>query len=72
MMTRLNFDYNLLQNKGNFDNYSHGEQRLYCVDNPRGPLTNFNDGGGATEVHIFYPKRSQLQNLSTQKNHYFF
>ena len=29
-------------------------------------------GGGPTEVHILYPKRSQLQNLSTPKNHYFF
>ena len=39
------------------------------------PLKNFNDGGGGgglTEVHILYPKKSQLQNLSTQKNHYFF
>ena len=27
--------------------------------------------GGPTEVHILYPKRSQLQYLSTQKNHYF-
>ena len=37
-----------------------------------GPLTNFNDwggreGGGPTEVHILYSKKSQLQNLSTQK-----
>ena len=43
---------------------------------PRSPLLNFNDGGGGgvlvTEVHILYPKKSQLQNLSTQKNHYFF
>ena len=44
-----------------------------------GPLTNFNDwgggereGGGPTEVHILYPKKSQLQNLSTQKNHYLY
>ena len=29
-------------------------------------------GGGPTEVHILYPKKSQLQNLSTQKNHYIF
>ena len=29
-------------------------------------------GGGPTEVHTLYPKKSQLQNLSTQKNHYFF
>ena len=35
------------------------------------PLTNFNDGGDPTELHILYPKRSaQLQNLSTHKNHY--
>ena len=40
---------------------------------PRDPLTNFNDGGGGgTEVHILSPKNSQLQTLSTQKNHYFF
>ena len=40
-----------------------------CVDFPGAPLTNFNDGGGGgpTEVHILYPKKSQLQNLSTQK-----
>ena len=35
---------------------------------PGAPLTYFNDGGGPTEVHILYPKKSQLQNLSTQKN----
>ena len=29
-------------------------------------------GGGATEIHILYPKKSQLQNLSTPKNHYIF
>ena len=29
-------------------------------------------GGGVSEVHILYPKKLQLQNLSTQKNHYFF
>ena len=28
--------------------------------------------GGPTEVGILYSKKSQLQNLSTQKNHYFF
>ena len=28
--------------------------------------------GGPTEVHILYSKKSQLQNLSTQKNPYFF
>ena len=43
---------------------------------PGAPLTNFYDGegggGGATEVYILYQKKSQLQNLSTQKNHYFF
>ena len=36
---------------------------------PGAPLTNFYDGGGGggpTEVHILYPKKSQLQNLSTQ------
>ena len=29
-------------------------------------------GGGPTEVHILYPKKSQLQDLSIQKNPYFF
>ena len=42
---------------------------------PEAPLTNFNDegwgGGGPREVHILYPKKSQLQNLSTPKNHNF-
>ena len=38
------------------------------------PLTNFNDrgGGGVQQRFIFYTKKSQLQNLSTSKNHYFF
>ena len=43
---------------------------------PGAPLTNFNNGGGGGGVQqrfIFYTqKRSQLQYLSTQKNHYFF
>ena len=44
---------------------------------PGAPLTNFNDeggggGGGPREVYILYPKKSQLQNLSVNKNHYFF
>ena len=36
-------------------------------------LTNFNDGGGVVHQRfIFYsPKKSQLQNLSTQNNHNF-
>ena len=33
-------------------------------------------GGGRrwspTEVHNLHPQKSELQNLSTQKNHYFF
>ena len=29
-------------------------------------------GGGPTEVYILYPKKLQLQNLSTQKIHYLF
>ena len=42
------------------------EESIWC---PGAPLTYFNDGGGGlTEVHILYPKKSQLQNLSTQKN----
>ena len=47
-------------------------EKLPC---PGAPLTYFNDGGcggGLTEVHILYPKKSQLQNLSTPKNPYFF
>ena len=28
-------------------------------------------GGGAIEVYTSYPKKSQLQNLSTQKDHNF-
>ena len=50
-----------------------------CINGPTGnpgaPLTNFNrwgGGGGATEVHILYPKKSQPQNLSTQKIPTFF
>ena len=42
----------------------------FRLKDPEAPLTNFNDGGGgggATEVHILYPKKSQLQNLFTQK-----
>ena len=44
---------------------------------PQGPHSQMlMMGGGAegapTEVHILYPKKSKLQNLSTQKNHYFF
>ena len=40
---------------------------------PGAPLTYFNDGGGGpTEVHILYPKKSQLQDLSTQKIPTFF
>ena len=37
-------------------------------------MTGGGGGGGwcPTEVHILYPKKSQLQNLSTQKNPYLF
>ena len=45
------------------------------IFNPQGPhsqIFRMGGGGDPTEVHIFYPKKSQLQNLSTQKNHYFF
>ena len=45
------------------------------VCQPRGPLTNLNDKGmgvgGPTELHILYRKKSQLQNLSNLKNHYY-
>ena len=41
----------------------------------RGPTQKTNDGGGGGAgsdrgSYIIYPKISQLQNLSTQKNHY--
>ena len=40
---------------------------------PRATLTSFNDRGeGLTEVHILYPQKYQLQNLSTQKITMFF
>ena len=45
------------------------------IGNPGAPLTNFNDGrggGGSDRGSYFIPKKSQLQNLFTQKNHYFF
>ena len=40
---------------------------------PQGPhsqtlMTEGGGGGGPTEVHILYPKKSQVQNLSTPKN----
>ena len=38
---------------------------------PGSPLTNFNDRGGERGSY-FIPKKSQLQNVSTQKSHYFF
>ena len=40
------------------------------IFNPQGPHSQIfmmGGGGDPTEVHIFYPKKSQLQNLSTQK-----
>ena len=39
---------------------------------PQGPHSHILMTGGSTEVHILYPKKSQLQNLSTQKNSFFF
>ena len=53
-----------------------------CHSIPGAPLTNFNDRGGSdrgsyfipkkiTTSEFVYPKKSQLQNLSSQKNHYF-
>ena len=63
-------------------NFQRPQQQLHGSNMfdifPGAPFTNFNDGeggggwGGPTEVHILYPKRPQLQYLSTQKNHYFF
>ena len=41
------------------------------ADYPRGPTDIFYWQGGPTEVHILYPNKSQLQNLSTQKDPYF-
>ena len=51
--------------------------QLHSGKTPGVPHTYFNDGGGVggwglTEVHILYPKKSQLQNLSTQKIPTFF
>ena len=43
-------------------------QLLGC---PGAPLTNFNEGG-SDRGSFFIPKKSQLQNLSTPKDHYFF
>ena len=47
---------------------------LYTVAPPGPPIRYLmmGQGGGSTEVHILYPKKSQLQNLSTQKNPYIF
>ena len=45
-----------------------------CDQCPGPPLTNFNDGGGegmSGRGSYFIPKKSQLQDLSSQKNHYF-
>ena len=61
-------------------NLSHGDVALHDVIIPGAPLTNFNDGGGgggegewgSDTGSYFIPKNSQLQNLSSQKNHYFF
>ena len=42
---------------------------------PGSPLTNINDSGGggwSNRCSYFIPKKSQLQNVSTQKSHYFF
>ena len=36
------------------------------------PLTNFNDGEVQQRFIFYTQKKSQLQNLCTQKNHYFF
>ena len=44
------------------------------VESAQGPnsqiLISWGGGGNPTGVHILYPKKSQLQNLSTQKNRY--
>ena len=56
-----------------WDLYIAFKFKVKVIDKPQGPtLTNFNDKGDSTRVHILYPKKSQLQNLSTPKNHYFF
>ena len=44
----------------------------YHISLAQGPHSHILMTGGPTEVHILYPKKSQLQNLSTQKNPYFF
>ena len=50
---------------------SEGELSVLSF-NSQGPHSHILMTGGPTEVHILYPKKSQLQNLSTQKNPYFF
>ena len=58
--------------------YFKGTKRSHRTgrNNSQGPhwqiLMTGGGGGVLTEVHILYPKISQLQNLSTPKNHYFF
>ena len=39
---------------------------------PHSQILTGEGGGSPTEVHILYPKKSQLQNLSTQKITTFF
>ena len=42
----------------------------HCIPRAHSQILMMGQGGGRgqTEVHIIYPKKSQLQNLSTQKN----
>ena len=59
------------------DPYRHSVIKLLNIYYNRciitqGPHSQILMTGGLIDVHILYPKKSQVQNLSTQKNHYFF
>ena len=53
--------------KASETNLSPGSLTGQTFSVPGAPLTNFNDGGGGGEVHILYPKKSQLQNFCLPK-----
>ena len=44
--------------------------KTWKAQGPHSQILMTGGGGGSAEVHILYPKRSQLQYLSTQKNHF--
>ena len=71
-------DWNQTHCLGKLSGRRSGSDKIQATQDciPRGPtlISYFNDGGGGglTEVHILYPKKSQLQNFSTQKIPTFF